>query len=354
MRLVPRFLLLCAADYRRWRLAALTLAVFIGLAAPALRAETLALEPGSDVVGALATVRSTYEDTLTDIARRAGLGYEDMVRANPGVDPWLPGEGVEILLPTRYVLPAGTRQGVLVNIAEYRLYYFTKDEGRPVVATFPISIGRMDWATPIGMHKILSKQAQPTWYPPASIRAEHAADGDILPRAIPPGPKNPLGDYAMRLTNTGYLIHGTNRPVGIGMQVTHGCIRMYPEDIQWLFPQVPVGAPVQIVNQPYKFGWAADGLYLEVHPHLEGDAGAGDQGMTDLMARYVRATEGRPAQVDWPLVEAVYQAKLGIPVRVGGPLQAADTAVSSAVAGNSPEREPAAGRSGDAVKYPRR
>ncbi|MCL4775956.1 MAG: L,D-transpeptidase family protein [Gammaproteobacteria bacterium] len=347
-----RFLPHCLAGCRHVQ--SMVLATLIGFALPCLRAETLALEPGSDLVGALATVRSTYEETLTDIARRAGLGYEDMVRANPGVDPWLPGDNTEILLPTRYVLPEGTRQGVLVNIAEYRLYYFTRDGGRPVVATFPVSIGRMDWATPIGMHRILSKQKQPTWYPPASIRAEHAADGDILPRAIPPGPKNPLGDYAMRLTSTGYLIHGTNRPVGIGMQVTHGCIRMYPEDIEWLFPQVPVGAAVQIVNQPYKFGWAADGLYLEVHPHLEGDAGAADQGMTDLMARYVRATEGRPAEVDWPLVDEVYRAKLGIPVRVGGPAQVADAAGGSAGAGDLPARDAPARRLMDAVKYPRR
>lgn len=347
-----RFLLLCLAGCRR--AAVLVLAALTGFALPGLRAETLALEPGSDLVGALATVRSTYEETLTDIARRAGLGYEDMVRANPGVDPWLPGDNAEILLPTRYVLPEGTRQGVLVNIAEYRLYYFKRDGDRPVVATFPISIGRMDWATPIGLHRILSKQARPTWYPPASIRAEHAADGDILPRAIPPGPKNPLGDYAMRLTSTGYLIHGTNRPVGIGMQVTHGCIRMYPEDIEWLFPQVPVGAAVQIVNQPYKFGWAADGLYLEVHPHLEGDAGAADQGMTDLMARYVRATEGRPAEVDWPLVDEVYRAKLGIPVRVGGPAQVADAAGGGAGAGEPPVRDAPVRRPMDTVKYPRR
>lgn len=322
-------------------------------AAPAAFAETLMLEPGSDLVGALTTVRAAYEDTLTDIARRTGLGYEDMRHANPQVDPWLPGEDAEILLPTRYILPAGTRQGVLVNIAEFRLYHFTRVGDRPAVATFPVSIGRMDWATPIGMHKVLSKQAQPTWYPPASIRAEHAADGDILPRAIPPGPKNPLGDYAMRLTNTGYLIHGTNRSVGIGMQVTHGCIRMYPEDIEWLFPRVPVGTPVQIVNQPYKFGWAADGLYLEVHPHLEGDAGAGDHGMTDIMALYVRATEGRPAQVDWALVEEAYRASLGIPVRVGGPLQSASADDGAAAASTGAVRNPQAQHRMDA-KYPRR
>lgn len=321
-------------------------ACLIGAFCGGAQAEALLLLPGSDLVGAIGTVRVTYEDTLTDIARRTGLGYEDMLRANPGVDPWLPGEDAEVVLPTRYVLPAAFRQGLVVNLPEYRLYYFTSIEGQPAVATFPISIGRMDWETPLGRHRIVSKQARPTWYPPESIRAEHAADGDILPRAIPPGPQNPLGDYAMRLSQSGYLIHGTNKPVGIGMQVTHGCIRMYPEDIAWLFPVIPVGAAVQIVNEPYKFGWSGDGLYLEVHPHLEGDerADADGSGMTEVMQQYVRATANRPAQVDWALVEEAYRAKLGIPVRVGSlalPVpQAADAGTNSPVAAGT-------------VKYPR-
>jgi L,D-transpeptidase ErfK/SrfK len=317
----------------------------LGLAMSPARADTFLLAQDSDLVGALGMVHAAYEDTLTDIARRTGLGYEDMLRANPGVDPWLPGPQAEVVLPTRYVLPAGTRQGLVVNIAEYRLYYFTRVGGYPAVATFPISIGRMDWSTPLGRHKVLSKQARPTWYPPASIRAEHEKDGDVLPKSIPPGPENPLGDYAMRLSQSGYLIHGTNKPVGIGMQVTHGCIRMYPEDIAWLFPQVPVGTVVEIVNEPYKFGWAADGLYLEAHPHLDGDgrADADEGGMTQVTQLFVRATEGRPADVNWELVEEVWRAKLGIPVKVGV-ASSRDADEPPAVATASP----------DAQKYPRK
>jgi L,D-transpeptidase ErfK/SrfK len=304
--------------------------VILALAAGAsgARAETYPLASGADLVGAINGVRTKYEDTFSDIARRAGLGYDDMLRANPGIDPWLPGEDTDIVLPTQFVLPAGNRQGLVINIAEFRLYYFTRVDGREVVATFPISIGRMDWATPLGKHRILSKQKRPTWYPPESIRAEHAAEGDILPKAIPPGPDNPLGDFAMRLSQSGYLIHGTNKPVGIGMQVTHGCIRMYPEDIEWLFPQIPVGAAVQIVNQPYKLGWEGDALYLEVHPALDGDSAAAEQGMTQLTEAYVQATQGRAAQVDWPLVEEVYRAKLGIPVRIASAVPAVAAAVS--------------------------
>lgn len=277
----------------------------------------LSLVPGSELVGAMSVARAEYNETLTDIGRRVGLGYEEMVRANPGIDPWLPGEGTEVLLPRRFVLPAGVRQGILINIAEYRLYFFTRIDGAAAVVTFPISIGRMDWETPLGRHRILSKQKNPAWYPPQSIRAEHAADGDILPDVIPPGPDNPLGAFAMRLSQSGYLIHGTNKPVGIGMQVTHGCIRMYPEDIEWLFPQVPVGAAVEIVSQPVKFGWAADALYLEVHPPLDGDVQSIELGMTQVTQAFVRATEGRPASIDWDAVEEVYRAKLGVPVRVG-------------------------------------
>jgi L,D-transpeptidase ErfK/SrfK len=287
------------------------------MASVVARAEVLAVADGSDLVGAIGTMRTTYDDTLTDIARRSGLGYEDMLSANPGVDPWLPGEDTDVVLPTQFILPVGGRKGLVVNIAEYRLYYFTQVDGRTAVATFPISIGRMDWSTPLGRHRILSKQKQPTWYPPESIRAEHAAEGEILPKAIPPGPENPLGDYAMRLSQSGYLIHGTNKPVGIGMQVTHGCIRMYPEDIEWLFPQVPVGAAVEIVNQPYKLGWTGDALYLEVHPVLVGDDAAEDAGMTRITEAYVQVTQGRPAQVDWSIVEEAYRAKLGLPVRIG-------------------------------------
>ncbi len=319
-----------------------TLAVFTS---GPLRAELLLRDPTSDLVGALATARADIEDTLTDIARRTGLGYEDMLRANPGVDPWLPGTETDIVLPTRYVLPAGGRDGLVVNIAEYRLYFFTRLGEREAVATFPVSIGRMDWETPIGAHRILSKQARPTWFPPDSIRAEHAAEGDILPRSIPPGPDNPLGDYALRLSQAGYLIHGTNKPVGIGMQVTHGCIRMYPEDIEWLFPQVPVGATIKIVNEPLKFGWIGDELYFEAHPPLEGDPAANGDGSTDMIALLVRATSTRAATVDWDVMEEVYRARLGIPVRVG---------TAKAPANALPAASPVAIERSQADKYPLR
>lgn len=229
--------------------------------------------PDVDLVGEIRVVRAEQEDTLIDIARRYSLGYEEIVKANPGVNRWVPGKGTPVVLPTRYILPDTPREGIVLNVSEMRLYYYPKPEPgkKPVVITFPVSIGRMDWKTPLGETKIVRKQEDPPWYPPESIKAEHAADGEILPDMIPGGPDNPLGRYALRLGIPGYLIHSTNKPYGIGMRVTHGCVRMYPENIEQLFPIVPVGTPVRIVNQPAKIGRLADMLFLEAHGPLEED-----------------------------------------------------------------------------------
>lgn len=237
-----------------------------------VQAETFILPPSDvDLVGKIQVIRAQKEDTLIDIARRYGLGYEEIVKANPGVNRWVPGEGTLIVLPTRYVLPTAPREGIVLNVSEMRLYYYPKAKKgeKPVVMTFPVSIGRMDWKTPLGETKIVQKLKDPAWYPPESIKAEHAADGEILPDMIPGGPDNPLGRYALRLGIPGYLIHSTNKPYGIGMRVTHGCVRMYPENIETLFPLVATNTPVRIVDQPVKAGWLADTLFLEAHGPLE-------------------------------------------------------------------------------------
>ena len=250
-------------------------------------AEIYDLPPdGTDVIGGASTIVARHDDTLLDIARRHGLGYEDIVRANPDVDVWLPGEGTEVLLPTRFILPAGPRRGVVLNLAEYRMYYFPEPKAgeRAVVMTYPMSIGRMDWATPLGRTRVVAKVRNPAWYPPESVRAEHAAEGDILPRVVPPGPKNPLGARAMRLDIPGYLIHGTNRPDGVGMRVTHGCIRMFPEDIEFLFEHVPVNTPVRIINEPIKIGWDGDRLMMEAHRQLESTPIVDDEAMSPIAA----------------------------------------------------------------------
>ena len=322
----------------------------------ALRAEIYELPPdGYDVVGAVATVLARREDTLIDIARRHGLGYHDIVRANPGVNIWLPGEGTEVVLPTRFVLPPGPRRGIVLNLPEYRLYYYPEPaDGEPAyVLTYPISIGRMDWATPIGMTSVISQVKDPSWYPPQSVRDEHAADGRPLPRIVPPGPQNPLGKYAMRLGLPGYLIHSTNRPAGVGMRVTHGCIRMFPEDIEYLFPNVDVNTPVRIINEPVKLGWHADRLVMEVHPVLESpvpeaDAGlvaadvdvdTGEDGAAEMPAqskdpltyvteRFIAATDLRAGELDWDEVEVLIDRSDGIPADAGAGIKNAATSAA--------------------------
>jgi len=303
------------------------------------KAEIYELPPaGNDVIGAVSTIMARAEDTLVDIARRHGLGYQDIVRANPGVNIWMPGEGTEIILPTRYVLPRGSRQGVILNLAEYRLYYFPEArEGQTeYVMTYPISIGRMDWETPLGRTTVISKVRNPSWYVPQSVLDEHAADGDPLPRIVPPGPANPLGKFAMRLGLPGYLIHGTNRPAGVGMRVTHGCVRMFPEDIEYLFGKVDVSTVVRIVNEPVKMGWDGDQLVMEVHPILEAalpdvDESAAEGGgddvtevvveskdpLTYVTEQFIVTTGERAGQLDWYLAEQAVNRSDGIPTPVG-------------------------------------
>ena len=285
-------------------------------------AATLPLPAEGDLVGEYAEVAAARDDTLIDLARRYGLGYEEVVNANPGVDPWLPGEGTIVRLPLRRVLPDAPREGIVINLPEHRLYYFPAAKpGEPrVVVTYPVSVGKMDWSTPLGVTRIAAKIKDPPWYPPESVRAEHAARGDILPKMVPPGPDNPLGLYAMRLAIPGgsYLIHGTNKPAGVGMQVTHGCMRLYPEHIEEFFKMVAVDTPVRIVNQPHKVGWSDGRLYVEVHPPLEATSSAVVEpdrtSLARLVANAVRQRSAGP--VEWARAEAAFEEARGIPVAV--------------------------------------
>ncbi len=289
-------------------------------AASAARAQIYPLAPDQDLIGALQSVTAAHEDTLPEIARAHHLGFDEIAAANPGVDVWLPGAGTEVRLPLEHLLPNAPHSGIVVNLPDGRLYYFRTDaQGRPVVETHPISVGKMNWKTPLGLTTIVRKEKNPTWYPPESVRYTHLhEDGEVLPGAIPPGPDNPLGAYAMRLGVPGgaYLIHGTNKPVGVGMQVTHGCIRLYPEDIEFMFNEVPVGTPVRIVNERIKTGWADGALYLEVHRPLDGAAADPSQDLTPLTRAIVGATAERRVAIDWRAAEAAYQRADGIPVRI--------------------------------------
>lgn len=236
---------------------------------PPAATHSFAFDPDHDsVVGEVQVTEARAEDTLSDIARRFNIGYEEIVRANPSVDPWLPRAGTRIVLPTQFVLPDGPRTGIVINLAALRLYYFPpRQKGElQTVVTHPIGIGRVGWITPLGATKVTGKRENPSWYPPASVRKEHAADGDPLPAKVGPGPDNPLGKYAMNLGWPSYLIHGTNQPYGVGIRASHGCIRMYPEDIAVLYDDIPVGTRVTVVNQPMLYGRRGEQIYLQSFP----------------------------------------------------------------------------------------
>jgi L,D-transpeptidase ErfK/SrfK len=276
---------------------------------------------GAAVFGTDERIKATYQDTLLDIARRYSLGYEEIIRANPGVDMWLPGEGRDILLPGRRILPPGPREGIVVNLPEHRIYYFPKPRKgeKPVVITYPVSIGKMDWSTPLGETKVIAKQAHPSWYPPESVRKEHIANGDPLPKVVPPGPDNPLGDYAMRLAVGGgsYMLHGTNNPMAVGMAITHGCIRMYPEDVAALFPLVPVGTKVWLINDPVKVAYVDGELLLEAHPPVDSEGQTTEPNLELLSQQLDKAVGNDTAAIHWDLARETLQAANGIPAVVG-------------------------------------
>ena len=189
---------------------------------------------GDDLIGEIQLEKATRSETLLDVARRHDIGQEEIQLANPGLDRWLPEENEPLLIPSRYILPEARREGLVLNLPEMRIYFFppASDKDAAAVDTYPVSIGRMDWKTPLGETRIVSKQRNPSWRPPRSVRQEAAAEGESIPQLVPPGPDNPLGEFALRLGRPGYLIHGTNKPYGVGMRVTHGCVRLLPEDIE--------------------------------------------------------------------------------------------------------------------------
>ncbi len=264
---------------------------------------------GDDVIGAVTHLTLKYEDTLAAVAEAYGVGYQELVDANPQVDPWLPGEGTRIQLPTAYVLPAGPREGLVINVAEYRLYYFSPDGKR--VITFPVGVGRMEFPTPEVRTTVITRIENPSWTPTEAARREHAEMGDPLPRVVPPGPQNPLGRLAIQLGLPGYFIHGTNKPFGVGQMVSHGCVRLYPGHIETLVPLAVNGLSVAIVNDPFKVGWLGGRLYAEAHKNLYGP-----MRRTDLVRKIIAATSEHATTVDWERVDELGNSLTGIPVRL--------------------------------------
>ncbi len=307
------------------------------------------------VVGGDQTVVTVYEDTLYDLARKFSLGSEEMIRVNPGVDPWLPGAGKTLVVPNTHILPPGPREGIVVNLPEHRLYYYPKPKRgeAPIVITYPVSIGKMDWRTPLGLTHVIQKIKNPVWYPPESVRKEHAAAGDPLPPTVPSGPDNPLGLFAMRLAagNGTYLIHGTNNPIAVGLAVTHGCIRMYPDDVEALFPLVPVGTPVRLINEPLKVAWVDGELLLEAHPPVDAEGQSFEPDLDQFSDLLTKAVGASTVAIHWDYAREVLQKADGVIATVGleadlsqetpTPAAAAEVPAAQPTAAGAPATEPA-------------
>lgn len=270
-------------------------------------------ELDSDLIGEAFSVVSQNEYTLAGYARAYGLGFREIVAANPHVNPWVPGNGATIVLPVSFLLPVAERRDVVLNLAEMRLFYFLQDQ--QTILSYPIGIGREGWSTPEMRAKVVTTIANPTWTPTPAILKEHAEQGDPLPAIVPPGPDNPLGEYAVQLDKAGYFLHGTNKDLGVGMRISHGCIRLYPEDIEELVRRITRGTDVVVVNQPVKVGWHQGQLYLEVHEPLaeqrdEWDALAAAKRLVD------QALQTRAVTIDEGKLATVVQLAQGVPVRI--------------------------------------
>jgi L,D-transpeptidase ErfK/SrfK len=296
------------------------------------------VEPGSDIVGYVQKTIVGKDDTLPDIARRFDVGYEEILTANPGVDPWLPGVGREVVVPTQFILPAAPHEGVVVNVAAMRIFYYPPHKkGQPeTVYTHPIGIGKVGWKTPEGTTKIVSRQKDPVWVVPKSVREEHQEDGEQLPAKVPAGPDNPLGAYEFRLGWPSYLIHGTNKPYGVGMRSSHGCMRLYPEDIAVFFDLIPIGTKVTVVNQPYLFGWRDGTLYLQAYTVMEDDSRNWSKDRKRLLAKLLHPKErGKIAQhddeIDWQRVGDLAHTPRAVPVPVTGSHDGVDGVIAQGV-----------------------
>ena len=271
-----------------------------------------------DIIGSISHYVTQEDDTLLDLARWYSLGYTEIVAANRGVDPWVPGAGVKLTIPGAHILPDGPREGLLLNLADQRLYIFREDDR--TVESVAIGVGKSAWGTPTGSTKVVRKRSNPTWYVPKSIREEDPE----LPALVRPGPDNPLGHHAIDLGWPSYLLHGTNKPYGVGRRVSHGCVRMYPEDIARLYTQIPIGLPVTVVNQEVKLAWAGDKLMLEVHPSQEQADQLEEDGKFSLAIPFkyeyqvLDAAGIHAARIDWTTVNRELDERTGIPVAILG------------------------------------
>jgi L,D-transpeptidase ErfK/SrfK len=268
-------------------------------------------------IGQMQEVTASYEDTMVHIGREYGIGFVEMRAANPSLDPWIPGAGAKIIVPTLNILPDSSHDGVIINLAEMRMYYYKTPNSEPT--TFPIGIGRDGLKTPVGVTSVMRKKDGPTWTPTDRMRKEDPT----LPVSVPPGPDNPMGSHALYLGFPTIAIHGTNKPYGIGRRVSSGCIRMFPEDITQIYNMVPVGTKVTVVDQPIKSAWIGDTLYLEVHPTqeqaaiMEHEGAIPDYQLSERDLSYIMRIAGKDVQnLDWQKIRKVVKERKGYPIPI--------------------------------------
>lgn len=280
-------------------------------------AQTFAITPETEAVGQVTEVTTENYDSLAEIGRRYGVGAKEMMQANPTLDPWAPKPGSSVLVPAQFLLPKGARQGIVINLAEMRLYFYDTDGKH--VSTYPVGIGQEGWSTPLAETTVVKKREKPAWYVPDSIWEQHARRGEYLPHVVPPGPKNPLGNYALNLALAGYLIHGTiPNKAGVGLRSSHGCIRMLPEHIEELFKKVEVGTKVRIIHDPIKLAREADKLLLEAHKPLTEARYRGSDSVEALISDIVAQTpSNRRYHIDWEAVEKALKHPNGVPQVIG-------------------------------------
>jgi L,D-transpeptidase ErfK/SrfK len=313
------------AAIRARSLSLLVAGALISACAPLAGSTAQTPRPYPNIVGEIDYHTTEEEDTLVDLALSYNVGFTSLVAANQGVDWWVPGKGLKLTVPRAHILPDAERKGIVINLAEQRLYFFRED--KRVVETMPIGIGSEGFKTPLGKTEVKRKRTKPTWYVPKSIRQ---AEPD-LPEFVPPGPDNPLGEYAFYLGWQAYLIHGTNKPYGIGRRSSHGCIRMYPEDIERLYKMAPIGTQVTVVDQPYKMAWFGGELYLEVHPtqsqadELEEEGRFTPTNHPELGTKLVHAAATEADRIDWAIVRKAVAQRRGIPIAILKPKTTADT-----------------------------
>lgn len=288
---------------------------------PALALEFELPTNGDTVVGELRLISATPDNTLHDLARYYDIGYLDITLANPRVNEWTPGNAL-IVLPTQYILPPKPWRGIVLNIPQRRLYYFppAKRGETAKVHTFPVSISREGWSTPLGQTRIVAKHKDPGWLVPQSIKAEHEADTGVpFPDYFPPGPDNPMGMLALQTGFQSIFIHGTNKPWGVGMRVSHGCLHLYPEDAEAMFAMVPVGTPVRVLNQPVVAGVKDGEPLLAAYPVVSeypGTPAAADGARAALQALAVKPRKTLLEQVDWSAVKRMLKQATSIPTPV--------------------------------------